>query len=176
MPSRTWIKHYCESWLKATLRQESRQFRGDWADILALAGGLTYGEDGIVQLADGIGLSDDQIAGILNIPLNDWLTTKKRAIATDRIRVDKNNIITVINFKKYQSEYARQKPYRERAKHNAQWDAMSDEDKAIAIEAFGPVENWDEMNWIAATGTVSDEDTERINQGIIREGGKPLSF
>ncbi len=111
MPARAWVKLHCERWLKGTLREETRQFRGDWADLLALAGGLSYGEDGIIQLADGVGLSDVQIAGILHVSLADWQATKRRALETDRITVDSRNVITIANWKQYQSEYGRQKDY-----------------------------------------------------------------
>ena len=58
---------------------------------------------------------------------------------------------------------------------NALWEAMSNKEKQMAIVAFGPVENWDEMNWIAATGKLSDESRESLNRELEKEGHKPLS-
>ncbi len=55
---------------------------------------------------------------------------------------------------------------------NAQWEAMSEEDRQRAIKAFGPVEDWDTYNWIAATGKLPDSERESINAEIRKEGGK----
>ena len=112
MGSRTWIKIYCEPWIKGSLRQETRELRGTWADILALAGNSSYGELGIIQLAPELGLNDEQIAGLLNISLSDWLADKQRLLDTERIEVDGKNCIKVVNFLHYQSEYNRLKKYR----------------------------------------------------------------
>ena len=36
--SRTWVKLYCDQWLSGSLRGETPELRGIWADLLALAG------------------------------------------------------------------------------------------------------------------------------------------
>lgn len=113
MGHRTWIKIYCGNWLRGSLRQDTPALRGIWADVLALAGDLSYGEDGVIKLAENVGLTDNQIAGILCISLNEWAVAKARLLETVRIRVNQNNTIEVVNWKVYQSEYGRQKPYRE---------------------------------------------------------------
>jgi len=73
-----------------------------------------YGDEGEIKLADGIGLSDQQIAGILQIKLSLWKAFKQRMIKTQRIEVSDGNVISVIQWRKYQSEYRRQKNYREK--------------------------------------------------------------
>ncbi|MFX1487274.1 MAG: phage replisome organizer N-terminal domain-containing protein [Promethearchaeota archaeon] len=109
MGRRTWIKIYTDKWLRGTLRNESPTTRGIFADIIALAGDSAYGDDGVIKLSSQVALTDDQIAAILNIIIDEWRKTKERLKITGRISVDSNNIITVTNWKKYQSEYRRQR-------------------------------------------------------------------
>jgi hypothetical protein len=113
MGRRTWLKLWTESWLRGTLREETAAVRGIFADVLALAGDSAYGDYGIIKLAKSAGLTDMQIAEILNIEPKEWLHAKKRLEETNRISIDRNNCISIINWKKYQSEYQRQKQYRQ---------------------------------------------------------------
>ena len=112
MRSRKWVKLYCENWIEGTLREESPELRGIWADILALAGDGHYGDSGIIQLSNGIAYTDGQIAGILRISEELWGRSKNRLIDTNRIEITPNNAISIVNWFKYQSEYDRQKGYR----------------------------------------------------------------
>ena len=112
MRNRKWVKIYCENWIEGTLREESPELRGIWADILALAGDGHYGDSGIIQLSNGIAYTDNQIARILRISEELWGRSKKRLIETNRIQVTSNGVISIVNWSKYQSEYERQKAYR----------------------------------------------------------------
>ena len=112
MGHRTWFKVFADKWLRGTLRQETPALRGIWADILALAADGGYGEEGIIQVAPNIGLTDAQLSAILNIPEEMWLTSKSRLLDTQRISINSSNTITIVNWAKYQSEYSRQKQYR----------------------------------------------------------------
>lgn len=112
MHSRKWVKLYCENWIEGTLREESPELRGIWADILALAGDGHYGDSGIIQLSNGIAYTDGQIAGVLRISEELWGASKKRLIDTNRIEITSNGAISIVNWSKYQSEYDRQKGYR----------------------------------------------------------------
>lgn len=114
MGRRTWVKIYCDKWLRGTLREETLDLRGAWIDLLALAGDSAYGDIGKISLADKCGLTDKQICIILNIKNKKWQDIKKRLIETDRIKANGYNEIEIINWDKYQSEYERQKPYREK--------------------------------------------------------------
>jgi len=113
MGSRTWIKIYCDKWLTGTLREETSELRGIWTDVLALAGNLTYGDTGKISLPNGVPLTDEQIAGVLKIKLKEWMEAKKRLLKTDRIQL-KDGVLCVVNWEKYQSEYFRQKSYRQK--------------------------------------------------------------
>lgn len=114
MGSRTWIKVHCDKWLEGTLRQETPEIRSVWIDLLVLAGSGQYGDTGQVRLTNGVGFSDRQVAEILNIPLRLWRRAKVRFVETDRIEVTTRGAIHIVNWSKYQSEYERQKPYRDR--------------------------------------------------------------
>lgn len=112
MSSRTWVKLYCDHWLSGSLREETPELRGIWADLLALAGSGKYGDTGRISLQNDVGLSDSQFEKLLKITKYQWQKAKKRLILTERIAVNSANVATIINWKKYQSEYQRQRPYR----------------------------------------------------------------
>jgi hypothetical protein len=109
----TWIKLYADKWLDGTIREETPAVRAAFVDLLALAGSGRYGEAGVIKLARNIGLQDAQVAAVMEIPIDDWLAAKGRLIDSERIIVDsESNIISICNWRKYQSEYQRTKPYK----------------------------------------------------------------
>lgn len=112
MGSRTWIKVYCDNWIQGTLREETPDVRGIWADLLALAGSGQYGDTGEIKLTNGVGYTDEQIAQILCIKKSLWRKAKLRLVETERIKISPKGAISITNWSKYQSEYGRQKPYR----------------------------------------------------------------
>jgi len=140
MGRRTWVKIYCDKWLRGTLREETLDLRGAWIDLLALAGDSAYGDIGKISLADKCGLTDKQICTILNIKNKKWQNIKKRLIETDRIKANGYNEIEIVNWDKYQSEYERQKPYREKllpkvtTKSNKEIEIEIEKEKEIKIK------------------------------------------
>jgi len=114
MGSRTWIKVYCDKWLEGTLREETPAIRSVWIDLLTLAGGGRYGDSGEIKLTNGVGYSDKQICEILAIKRSLWKKAKTRFLETDRIKITPRGAISIVNWSKYQSEYERQKQYREK--------------------------------------------------------------
>lgn len=112
MGRRTWIKIYVDKWLRGTLRRETAQMRGIWADVLALAGDSAFGDVGKIQVAEGEGWKDTQIAKLLMLSDAEWCTAKQRLVDTKRIEVTKSNVIQILKWERYQSEYERQKKYR----------------------------------------------------------------
>jgi len=112
MGSRTWIKVYCDNWINGSLRAESAGLRSIWIDLLALTGTTSFADIGELKLANKVGYTDDQIAGVLSLDVELWIRAKNRLIETERITVDKYNVIKILNWAKYQSEYQRQKKYR----------------------------------------------------------------
>lgn len=112
MGHRRWFKVHSERWLRGSMRDTTPHIRGTWIDILALASDGFYGDEGIIKLSDGLGLTDSQIARILSITIDQWLEAKGYFVNNQMITVSKDNALGIVNWKIYQSEYARQKPFR----------------------------------------------------------------
>ena len=161
MGSRTWIKIYCDRWLNGSIRDETPELRGIWVDLLVLAGSGKYGDSGEIKITDQVGYSDMQLAELLGISRQKWATIKRKLIETDRVMIknlDRNrgvitrnaNIIAIINWSKYQSEYERQRVQRQEspkleseaesvtksAAESAAESASRDRDKRIEIETI----------------------------------------
>ena len=130
MSSRTWIKIYCDKWLEGTISEESIMLRGVWVSLLALAGNGKYGDSGEIKAIHGVGFTDQQLTMILKINQKMWGVAKKRLQETGRIEVKTGNIISIINWQKYQSEYDRTSKYRIK-------DTTSDTTSDTAIEDRG---------------------------------------
>lgn len=107
---------YCEKWLSGTIREEQPDVRSVWIDLLTLAGSGQFGDIGEIKLANGVGLTDTQIAEILHITKALWKKSKRRCLESQRIEITPKGAIRIINWSKYQSDYQRQKPYRQKAK------------------------------------------------------------
>ena len=135
MGRRTWIKIYCDKWLRGTLREDTLETRGAWVDLLAMAGDSAFSEDGVIQVSPGVGLTDEQIASILRVGISVWLTAKERLLNTARIGIDGHNVIKIVNWHNYQSEYDRQKPSREREKLKIPNPESSDDDTCRQLTA-----------------------------------------
>ena len=116
MGSRSWFKVHAKPWLKGSIRDEKPEVRSVWIDLLAMAAAGDYGDSGEIKYNDDIGLTDKQIAIALRISPRLWRMAKTRLLETNRIEIAENGAILITNWKKYQSEYNRQKPWRERQK------------------------------------------------------------
>ena len=109
-----WVKVWVQECLTGTIRFDfSPEQRGVWYDLLILAGNCR--KEGLIAAGEGIPYPDTWIAGTLNIPLKLLQTTITKCMATDRIEKNGSGY-RIINWEKYQSEYDRQKPYREKKK------------------------------------------------------------
>ena len=112
MASRTWVKLYCDRWLEGTIREDSPEVRALFIDILALAGSGKYADTGEVKLQNGVGLTQLQLQKLLSMSKFLIRNGLKRLQETGRISINSAGVITIINWTKYQSEYLRQRPYR----------------------------------------------------------------
>ena len=142
---RTWVKFYCDQWLRGSIRQESLEVRAIFADLLAMAGDNAYGNDGMIQLAKDVGFNDGLIAGILNVPLKTWTLTKEQLShhpdpEENRIEVislHQGFAMRILKWSRYQSEYQRQKPYRQKKKESTPQTPLKERnnvDKEIDID------------------------------------------
>ena len=116
MGSRAWFKVSIDRWLRGTIRDEPPEYRGLWIDLLALAGSSLYGDEGRVEVMPGVGLSQVQLSDGFKVQHALWAAFEQRMIETERITIDEKRVITICNWKNYQSEYQRQKQYRQAAK------------------------------------------------------------
>jgi len=121
---RTWVKVFCDQWLRGSIRKETLEVRSVFMDLLTMAGDNAFSDpekDGTIQLADDVGFTDQAIASILNVPLKTWLFAKNRLAnhpvpEENRIEIvplSQGFAVRILNWKKYQSDYLRQRPYRE---------------------------------------------------------------
>lgn len=128
---RRWIKLYVTGWLHGSIRwQFTSEERGVWADLLALSGELQ--QAGKLCDNDGRALPLDFIASQLNIKQSLLDRVITRCKEEGRIS-EEDGILILTNYETYQSEYERQKPYRERARSGANY----------TLEMFN--EDYDEM-------------------------------
>jgi 5-methylcytosine-specific restriction endonuclease McrA len=91
--------------------------RWSWIGLLLLAGDNP--KEGEISLGRNMGYTDEQICKLIDVPIDVFARAKAKMIVPaqnqdkPKILVDKRNVIQIVNWKKYQSEYERQKPHRE---------------------------------------------------------------
>jgi hypothetical protein len=112
MKNRTWIKFYCDRWLKE-MSIFSIEVRGVWSGLLAMGGSNHYGPAGMIQVTDDLGLSDAQISRVISVKKSLFFRAKVQLFDAKMIELGPDNQIKIVNFYKYQSEYLRTKQYRD---------------------------------------------------------------
>lgn len=112
--ARRWIKLWVDESLDGTIRFDfDPAERGVWFDILLLAGRCR--QEGLISPGHGQAYPHNWIAGRLNISLELLEGVLAKCKTSGRISENSNGI-KILNWNKYQSEYERQKPYREKKK------------------------------------------------------------
>jgi hypothetical protein len=112
MGRRTWVKLYASIVYGSTPKELDPAERWVWIGLLVLAGDSQW--DGVIKATVTLGYSDDQISDLLNIDVPTWRSAKRKMIKAEKITIDDHGIISIVNWEKYQSEYDRQKKYREK--------------------------------------------------------------
>ena len=108
---RKWVKIWVRECLAGTIRFDFEPAeRGVWYDLIVLAGDCR--QEGLIAAGPGRPYPHGWIAGTLNIPLELLESVLSLCIKTARLSEDGEGI-RVLNWTKYQSEYDRQKPYRQ---------------------------------------------------------------
>jgi len=111
---RSWIKLWINESLKGSIRFDlTPAERGVWYDLLLFAGDCR--EPGTISANSNTPYPHEYIANTLNIPLELLESTIKKCIETRRLEENSAGI-HIVNWASYQSEYERQKPYREKKK------------------------------------------------------------
>jgi len=113
---RTWIKLYPIDCLEGSIRyQLEADERGVWYDLLNLA--AICATPGLISDKDSRPYPHDFIASRLNISVELLEASLAKCIEEGRISENVNGI-HITNWAPYQSEYERQKPYREQKRED----------------------------------------------------------
>ena len=133
---RTWIKIYVDQCLRGTMMEELQPAqRWIWIGFLLLAGDSNM-EGMIYKRKDTkgkpIGYSRAMLAELLDVIPIDLASAMKKMVDYGKISVDKNGVIRILNWNKYQSEYARQKGYRKKC--NKSYSPELDKDKELELD------------------------------------------
>jgi len=109
--SRTYIKLSVTGWLHGSIRwQLNSEERGVWADLIVWAGQCRL--DGLIADNEKRPFPLDYIANHLNISRELLDRTIEKCVDDKRLEL-REEALYLVNFKQYQDEYSRQKPYRE---------------------------------------------------------------
>lgn len=121
---RTWIKLYCWGRLHGSMiYQLSEEEQSIWDKLLCYAGIL--GREGQISDNDGRPFPHNFIAHELHTSEELLESTLQKCKEEGRITEDEQGI-HIVNWAAYQSEYERQKPYRERKKEQLGQDEQDD--------------------------------------------------
>ncbi|MBA7563515.1 hypothetical protein ES708_05174 [subsurface metagenome] len=113
---RTWIKLYCYRRLHGSVvYQLTEAEQSVWDKLLCLAGLSSY--EGMISDNDGRAYPHSFIAHELSTTIELFESTLAKCIEEGRLSEDEHGI-HVTNWAAYQSEYQRQKPYRQKNKEN----------------------------------------------------------
>ncbi len=141
---RPWIKIYPIDCLDGSIRyQLEPDERGVWYDLLNFS--AICAEPGRIADKDGRPYPHSFIANRLNISLELLEKSLKKCIEEGRIREINGGVIEIRNWGAYQSEYQRQKPYRE--KKNVYHDVvnLTTEEYKKLVEKFGEEDTKDKI-------------------------------
>jgi hypothetical protein len=112
---RTWIRLWVSDWLRGDIRQESAAVRGILADLICLAGDSAFGNEGLIMLSKGVGYTTEQLQQVLNVNKEELEHAFEVLKKTGEIIIREHGEIEMIKWDRYQSEYQRQRQYREKA-------------------------------------------------------------
>jgi hypothetical protein len=108
---RAWVKLHINGMLNGSVRyQLSPEERATWVDLLCFAG--LGGTPGIIADNDQRPYPHNFLANRFNIPIDLLETTLKKCVKEGRI-TENGDGIHIVHWKDYQSEYQRQKVYRQ---------------------------------------------------------------
>ena len=114
-PRRTWIKLHCDGILRGSINyQLSLEEQAVWMKLLAFTA-VCGGQEGWIQDNDQRPLPHFFTASELHCPLEVFENTLTKCIEEGRCRENSQGI-EIVNWKYYESEYDRQKPFRDRKK------------------------------------------------------------
>jgi len=158
---RRWIKLYPTESLQGSIRyQLSSAERGVWFDLLSFSS--LCSNTGDICDRDGNPFPDTYIANRFNVKLSLLKSTIDKCLAEGRLTRDETGY-HITNWSKYQSEYDRQKPYRQKKRHHLEAaQALKDnpelgygEDLGYTYEMF--CEDYDALDNHQKAGGLGDD-------------------
>jgi len=112
--SMRYVKMFVSECLEGTIRFDfDPAERSVWYDLVILGGRMRV--KGLICARPGTPYPHTWIAGVLNVPLELLEATLKKCEKTERVH-ENGDGIQILNWSKYQSEYQRQKHYRDAKK------------------------------------------------------------
>lgn len=132
---RPWIKLYPIDCLDGSIRyQLEPDERGVWYDLLNFS--AICAQPGTIADKDGRPYPHSFIANRLNISQELLDATLEKCIDEGRVK-NKDGVILIVNWGAYQSEYQRQKPYRDKKDVYAEAVRLTKEEYRKLVEKFG---------------------------------------
>jgi len=109
---RKWVKIYIEQSLRGTMMEEfpDPAERFVWFGFLLLAGDSPF--EGKIAVTPTMGYSDEQLASMLKCEPRLITSAKAKMVRYEKIIVLDNNVIRIVNWKVYQSDWDRKKALR----------------------------------------------------------------
>jgi len=112
MARRSWFKIHAKQWLEGSISEESLELRGFWVTLLALVADGNYADEGQLKAGYDVGFTPKTLGLLMKISPQKVGVLLKILQQMGRVLIDSRGVVTVVNWQKYQSEYLRQKPYR----------------------------------------------------------------
>ena len=154
MNRRTWVKFHIIDCLEGSIRyQLDPEERGVWYDLIMYSGLGT--RPGVIADKDDRPYPHSFLANRLNIQLELLERTLKSCSEEGRI-IENGTGIHIVNWDRYQSEYARQKPYRQQKVQNS-----------ISLPNWIDIDIWDAF--LEMRKKKNAVPTERAKQLLVKE-------
>lgn len=132
---RTWVKFWVDECLDGSIREELEpDERGVWYDLIIYSAKCRV--PGIISANETQPISRHRLAGILNIMEELLERTLSICQESNRIHIDGQGLIHIVNWSKYQSEYQRQKSYQLRKLEPLEGIKSSGSNEKLLQQAF----------------------------------------
>ena len=107
---RSWVKFWVSECLDGSIREEMDPAeRGVWYDLIIFSARCRL--PGVISSNETQPISRWRLAGILNVPEELLNHTIDKCVASERIKIDDNGLLHIVNWSKYQSESDRVRAY-----------------------------------------------------------------
>ena len=171
---RKWRKQWSYDWLFGSMRHIlSLEQQAVWHMLLDMAA-ISRVDGGIIAASLDKPYSYEWIAGFLEIPIALLESTVKICV-TEKSMSENHNGLKIVNWNKYQSEYDRQKPYREARKQSSYGENWMDlNPDEITDETIVHGQSVGKIKQVLAGKIPALEANKKIYRHIFRKLGIPI--